>query len=231
MSRGRRCALVIAAVALAACASPPLVWHTLVKPAPGHRGGEAASTAASAAPRANHVFEFAVPGVPVQVDRAELVFTDAAAASVRVFEGDRWLAPLPEEVRGALARGYARAGGARDATGLPRPQGAPVLRIRTMLRRFEIGSGGAALDAEWSLQLVGDDSGARDAPLCRWSGTTTARGASLGTQPSTAIGAGVSAMQELLDTLAAAIAVMGNAWVADAATPCPAAAGAAALRG
>jgi uncharacterized protein len=206
------------ALALAACASPPLVWHTLVKPAASVSG----IAAAPDNPRAvNHVFEFAVPGVPAQVDRSELVLTDAATRQVSVLEGERWLASLPEEVRAALARGYARASGARDVTGLPRPQGVPVLRVRTMLRRFEIGGGRVALDAEWSLQLAGDDT--RNAPLCRWSSTATARGAS----PD----ADVRAMQELVDALAATIAAKGSAWVADAATSCPALAETATLRG
>lgn len=212
MRRGGRGLLVVAAgLALTACASPPLAWHTLVKPATVVRD-DAAGTRTERPRSSNHVFEFAVPGVPAQVDRAELVLTDAATRQVRVQEGERWLASLPEEVRAALTRGYAQRSGARDVTGLPRPQGVPVLRVRTMLRRFEIGGGRAALDAEWSLELTGDAT--RVAPLCRWSGTAAARGA--------LPGADVHAMQDLLDALAASIAVMGSAWVADAATPCPA---------
>lgn len=229
MTRARRCTRVIAASAIilmTACASPPLVWHTLVKP-----GADARSAAAPAAGAraANHVFEFAVPGVPAQVDRAELVVTDAATRQVRVLEGERWLAPLPEEVRAALSRGYARASGAREATGLARAQGVPLLRVRTMLRRLDIGGGQAVVDAEWSLQLAGD--AARDAPLCRWSGSKATPGTSPGADASPSVTTGVGAMQDLLATLAAAIAAMGGAWVVDAATPCPAAADAATPRG
>jgi uncharacterized lipoprotein YmbA len=207
----RRCALAMAAFALAACASPPLVWHTLVEPLGG---------AAAARSDGNHVFEFAVPGVPAQVDRAELVLSDVGSRQVRVLEGERWLASLPEEIRAALSRGYARASGAREATGLPRPQGVPLLRVRTMVRRFEIGDGRAALEAEWSLQLAGEAT--RDVPLCRWSGRTKAPGAAPRMEASKALGTGVSAMQGLLDSLAATIALMGSAWIADAETPCPA---------
>ena len=209
--RGARAAFVIVSIALASCASPPLAWHTLVKPA-SIVGGDSASTAATGARGGNHVFEFAVPGVPAQVDRAELVVTDASRG-LRVLEAERWLAPLPEEVRTALARAYAAASGAREVAGLPRPPGTPHVRVRTMLRRFELGGGQAAVDAEWSLQLVGDS--ARDALLCRWSGA--------GAAPAGTPGREVDAMQDVLAALGASIAGAGVAWVADPATPCPSA--------
>ncbi len=132
------------ALALGACASAPVSYYTLIAPA----NDGAAAPPASAALQ----FELLPVGVPAQVDQPQLVVRQGGQG-VAILEGQRWIAPLGEEVRGALSADLARELHARDVTGLP-DNGKPLLRIKLDLRRFDSQPGAYALiDAAWSLRL------------------------------------------------------------------------------
>ncbi|MGB3461073.1 MAG: ABC-type transport auxiliary lipoprotein family protein, partial [Rhodanobacter lindaniclasticus] len=78
---------VTAAALLAACASAPLHYYTLL---PGSAAPVAES--ATAIP-----FEVLTVNVPAQVDRPQLVVRQGGQ-SVALLEGERWIAPLADEV-------------------------------------------------------------------------------------------------------------------------------------
>lgn len=139
----------LAAALAAACSSPPEIrTYTLLAPAP-----TAAETALPGAPAA---FELLPVGVPPQVDVPQVV-ARRDGTGLTVLENDRWSAPLPEEVRSALAAALTRRlGGAPEVTGLARPPGAAVPRIKVDLRRFDAEPSRALqLEAVWSVRPRG----------------------------------------------------------------------------
>ena len=139
-------AAALAALVLAACASQPAHYYTLIAPA----------QAGQPAPAASFQFELLPVGIPAQVDQPQLVIRQGGQGAVPL-GGERWIAPLADEVRGALSADLAQALHAQDATGLP-SGGKPRLRIKVDLRRFDSAPGEYALiDAAWSVrQLQGD---------------------------------------------------------------------------
>jgi uncharacterized lipoprotein YmbA len=146
MIRTRHLLAAALALGLAACASQPARYYTLVPPAP----------AGQPAPAAPFQFELLPVGIPAQVDQPQLVIRQGGQGAVPL-GGERWIAPLADEVRGALSADLAQALRAQDATGLPNG-GKPRLRIKIDLRRFDSAPGDYALiDAAWSVrQLQGD---------------------------------------------------------------------------
>ncbi|KRE88391.1 hypothetical protein ASG87_07200 [Frateuria sp. Soil773] len=129
------------ALALAACSSAPLHYYTLVPPA---------AEAPAGAPAAFQ-FELLPVGVPAQVDQPQLVVRQGGQG-VAPLNGERWIAPLADEVRGALSADLAHALNTQDVTGLPAGS-KPVLRIKLDLRRFDSQPGEYALiDAAWSVR-------------------------------------------------------------------------------
>ncbi|MET3652358.1 PqiC family protein [Dyella japonica] len=144
--------LAIAALALVlgACGSaPPLRYYTLVPPA----GGEA-TVAPTAQP---FQFELLPVTVPAQVDQPQMVVREGGQG-VDVLQGQRWIAPLGDEVRGALSADLTRDFRAQDVTGLP-SHGNAVVRIKLDIRRFDSVPGSYAyIDAAWSVRpLKGGD--------------------------------------------------------------------------
>jgi uncharacterized lipoprotein YmbA len=146
MIRTRHLLAAALALALAACASPPARYYTLIAPAQ-------AGQSAQAAP---FQFELLPVGIPAQVDQPQLVIRQGGQGAVPL-GGERWIAPLADEVRSALSAGLSQELHAQDATGLP-GGGKPRLRIKVDLRRFDSAPGEYALiDAAWSVrQLQGD---------------------------------------------------------------------------
>jgi uncharacterized lipoprotein YmbA len=147
MIRPRCLALAALAASLAACASAPLRYYTLIAPA------GAAAPAAAPTP-----FRFALlpVGIPAQVDQPQLVVRQGGQG-VAMLDGQRWIAPLGDEVRGALSADLARDLGTQDVSGLPAGT-APVLRIKVDLRRFDSVPGQYALiDAAWSVHALKGD--------------------------------------------------------------------------
>jgi uncharacterized protein len=141
--------LVAAALALglAGCASEPAHYYTLLAPAPADAG---------TASRAPFDFELMPVGIPAQVDQPQLVIRQGGQG-VAPLSGERWIAPLADEVRAALSADLSQSLHARDATGMP-SGGKPRLRIKVDLRRFDSAPGDYALvDAAWTVrQLQGD---------------------------------------------------------------------------
>ncbi len=156
MSRLRHRTLAgVLALGLAGCASAPLHYYTLAVPA----GSQA--TAATPAP---YPFELLPVSVPAQVDVPQLVVREGGQGMLPL-DGQRWIAPLGDEIRGALAADLARALGVSDMSGLP-GNGQPRLRVTLTVRRFEsVPASHALIDAAWSLRLVGG-SGGQDALAC-----------------------------------------------------------------
>jgi uncharacterized lipoprotein YmbA len=132
---------------VAACASAPIHYYTLV-PASGDTATDV-PTAAPAAPRLQ--FELSRIGVPAQVDQPQLVVREGSQR-VALLDGDRWIAPLGDEVRAALAADLARELPGQDVTGLA-AGGKAVLHIKVDLRRFDSFPGAYALiEAAWTLR-------------------------------------------------------------------------------
>jgi hypothetical protein len=139
------------ALALAACGgSAPVHYYTLVSPA------DEVATATRAAivpPATPFQFELLPVGVPAQADQPQLVVRQGGQG-VAVLNGERWIAPLADEVRGALSADLARQLHTQDITGLA-ASGRPVLRIKVDLRRFDSVPGSYAwIDAAWSVRAL-----------------------------------------------------------------------------
>ncbi len=196
--------LLLAATAalVAACASAPMHYYTLL-PVP-------ASAPARAAVAATLAFEVLPVSVPAQVDQPQLVVREGGQ-SVALLEGQRWIAPLAEEVRGALAAGLARELPGRDI-GAMSAADQPVLRVRLDVRRFDSQPGNYALiGAAWSVQLRHD--GKQQSLACS-------------SRIRESVGPGYDALvqghQRALDELAMQIATVGRALQAGQPARCPA---------
>jgi uncharacterized lipoprotein YmbA len=138
---------VVAALALvlAGCGSaPPLHYYTLVAPV---------AEAPPGGPPASFEFELLPVGVPAEADRPQLLVRQGAQG-ILVLDGERWAAPLADEVRAALSADLSREMNARDASGLP-AGGMPRLRVKLDLRRFDSLPGSyALLDASWAVHAL-----------------------------------------------------------------------------
>lgn len=124
---------------LAGCAAtPPTHFHSLLA-AP--RAGTAAAAPAATA------WELLPVTVPVQVDQPTWVVR-LPDESMAVLENERWIAPLADEIRAALAE-QLREG----AAGL---RAEPRWRIGVEIQRFESLPGRLArIDAEWTVAAPG----------------------------------------------------------------------------
>ncbi|MGU7783652.1 PqiC family protein [Burkholderia sp. PU8-34] len=141
-------AALAAALALAACSSPPARFYTL-SPAD-------AALATRTAP-ANPSFLIEVPsvGVPEQVAKNQLV-VQKNTAQVDVLEQERWASPPADEIRRALSDDLAAQLGTIDVANSAYPAGVPVYRVSVNVQRFESWPGKrAAIDAVWSVRAVG----------------------------------------------------------------------------
>jgi hypothetical protein len=98
-------------------------------------------------------FELLAVSVPAQVDQPQLVVREGNQG-VALLDGERWIAPLADELRGALSADLARELHSQDASGLP-DGGKPRLRIKLDVRRFDSQPGGYALiEGNWSVRIV-----------------------------------------------------------------------------
>jgi uncharacterized lipoprotein YmbA len=94
MIRMRHLIVAVGAAMLAACASAPVHYYTLVP--------EPDSTQAQSVPPASFQFELLSVGIPAQNDVPQLVVRQNGQA-VALLDGERWIAPLADEVRSALS--------------------------------------------------------------------------------------------------------------------------------
>lgn len=191
-----------AVLALAACASSPLHYYTLVAPADAMVG--VAAPAARSLP-----FELMSVGVPAQVDQPQLVVRQGAQG-MTLLDGERWIAPLSDEVRSALSADLARQLHSQDVTGMGGDK--PRLRIKLDLRRFDSQPGSYALiEGAWSVSLQHGDRPAVLACTSRISET---------------VGSGYDALvqghQRAIDRLAVQIAMAGRSLAAGQTPVCPA---------
>lgn len=148
MSRHYAALAAIGALAalFAGCASAPVNYYTLV---PAH--SSAVNPAKSA-----FAFELATVSVPAQVDQPQLVVRQNGAGMALV-ESERWIAPLADEVRGAIAAELVGTHAGNDLSGLPQ-NGRERIRITIDLRRFDSQPGRqASLEAAWTLRKVPGD--------------------------------------------------------------------------
>jgi uncharacterized lipoprotein YmbA len=160
-----RCAslavLLVMGGCVAAGSKAPERFHTLLAPE---------SPAPSASTGAVHtVYVDLLPvRVPAQVDHAQWVVRQPDD-TLLVLEQDRWAAPLPDEVRGAVVERLAARWGAVDVRAVGLPQAA-VWRVRVDVQRFEsIPGREARLEAAWSVSLPASAESQREAAtlVCR----------------------------------------------------------------
>lgn len=151
---GNRLLGAAAVLALAACASAPLHYYTLVAPATD--AGSSGTT--SAASVRSVPFQLLPVTVPAQVDQPQLVVRQGGQ-SVSLLNGERWVAPLADEVRSALSTDLARQLHSADVSALP-GNDSPLLRIKLDVRRFDSQPGSYALiDGSWSVRAMHGASG------------------------------------------------------------------------
>ena len=150
--------IVVGALALAACASAPLHYYTLVP--------SAAQLPPASSGSAGLPFELMRVTVPAQVDQPQMVVREGGQ-SVALLEGERWIAPLGDEVRSALAADLMQQLGSRDVTGVT-GNDKPTLRIKLDLRRFDSQPDSYALiDGAWSVRVINSkDSSSAKAISC-----------------------------------------------------------------
>ena len=145
MIRMRYLVAACCAAALAACASAPVNYYTLI-PSSDNMPPENSASPAS------FQFELMPISVPAQDDVPQLVVRQGGQAVIPL-NGERWAAPLADEVRGALSVDLAHRMSAQDISGGVAVNGKPVLRIKVDLRRFDSSPGNYALiDATWTVR-------------------------------------------------------------------------------
>lgn len=153
-ARGRGVSMVVALLALlAACSSAqPPRFHTLMP--------EPAVTARPPAPAGSIAWEVLPVTVPAGVDQAQWVVR-TVDGSLAVLEQERWISPLGEELRAAVAERLTREVGAPAVTAEARKR----WRIRIDVQRFDSVPGREArLEATWTLS---SDADAAAALRCR----------------------------------------------------------------
>ncbi|MHC1479276.1 PqiC family protein [Frateuria aurantia] len=136
----------VGTLGLAACASAPIHYYTLV-PSAG---------AAQVAVTAPYAFELLPVELPADVDTPQLVVRDGTAG-VQLMDNEHWIAPLADQVQQALSVDLSQDLSARDLTGLPQAS-QHVLRIKVSVRRFESMPGQSALlEAAWVVHPLWSD--------------------------------------------------------------------------
>ncbi|NIF50553.1 PqiC family protein [Burkholderia sp. Ax-1724] len=139
---------LVAAAALAACASPSSHFYTL-----GGADAPAPATARTATAPA-WLIEVAPVNVPPQVSRNQLV-VQSGPTQVQLLEQERWASLPGDEIRRALSTDLTQQLGTLDAFGTARSDNTPVYRIAMNVQRFESWPGSHALiDAVWSVRAV-----------------------------------------------------------------------------
>jgi uncharacterized lipoprotein YmbA len=140
MKVARGSCIVIASL-LGGCASTSLHFYTLVPESGRDR---------SVAVAAGYRLEVDPVSIPAQVDRLELV-TRLPDGRIAIAEGDRWIAPVADELQNALSVDLLhRLGNAdtADATG------ADSVAVRLNVERFEsLPNRYALIEASWHLEL------------------------------------------------------------------------------
>lgn len=148
MSRARFAAdhsmAALLTLALAACASAPMQFYTLLPP----------PQPAAATPAQDPAFQIVVEpvAVPAQVDVPTLVVRTADGALTPV-QTRRWIAPLDTEIRTALIAALTQRLGVTEISGIAADPRLPTYRVQLGVQRFESVLGEAAqIDAAWTVR-------------------------------------------------------------------------------
>ena len=142
-SSALRLAAGVVAAAASGCGSAPVTrFHTLLDPPTGR---------ATAAEPGKLAWELLPVSVPVQVDQPQLVVR-AADGTLALRENERWIAPLADEYRAALADRLTQALGTPPSL-VEAPKGGRLWRLRVDVQRFDSLPGRYALEElSWSLR-------------------------------------------------------------------------------
>ena len=201
MLRSARLLPLGAVLALAGCASDPISYYTLAPADP--------PKAVASAPAGAPLVEILSVNVPPQIDLPQVVVR-TGTGQVESLDGDRWVGPLPDEFRGALAQALSAEMGTPAIQGLRPDAKTPVWRVQVDIQRFETLSGEAVeLGAVWKARLSPAD---RATPVCR---------SNLRESVGSGVAAAVEGHQRNVAVLASQIANTLKAGVA-AAPRCPA---------
>jgi len=151
----RHIALTAVAVAgllgLAGCgSSPPPRYHAL--------SGGAASVESAGVSSAAMLVELLPPALPERLNRQDLVLGGAEGRPVEVREGDRWAAPLSDEMRQIVADALWRRLRAADTYRAPVALTAsplPQYRLALRVERFDATPGRQALvEGSWTVRRL-----------------------------------------------------------------------------
>lgn len=146
--RFRLCAVALT-LALTACDSEPVHYHTLLAPS---------SNNSTVAQPADFLIEVLPVGIPSNLDQAELMVRQGASG-LTALNGERWASSLSEEVRNAISSELTERLGTQDIAGLSPPSGTPLIRIKLQIRRLDAWAGQRIqLDADWAISTA-DDTG------------------------------------------------------------------------
>lgn len=133
-------------LALGACSSAPIHFHTLVPPA---------STAAPVGAAAPYRIAVAPVGIPAGVDQPQMVVRQGQG-SMALLENQQWIAPLGDEIRTVVSDALSRRLHAQDIYGLTASHDKPVYRVKVDVQRFEsVPSQYTLLAAAWSVTIAG----------------------------------------------------------------------------
>jgi len=187
--------VMLSIFAVCGCRSAPMTYYTLT---PGDRSG---TTAESGRPAVKAIL--VLRSLPAGIDTTQiLIRTDDTR--FRVEEGGRWVAPLGDELRGALVDALRHQYGiiVLDSA---RHNDAPVPRIDLTVRKFDIAAGSSiTLAVDWALSNPGHE--AASASLsCQAEFTQAAAGTVGGV-----VAAGQAAVLKLSRALGAAIEASSN---------------------
>jgi len=199
MIRRVRMLAPLAIATLAACASAPTHFYTLLpQSSPAHSAGPA-----------DYRIDVLPVRIPAQDDQPQLVVRESDDR-VALLEGERWVAPLGDQIRAAVSDRLSRDLGVVDVHGLPESGPRRVYRVKLDVRRFESVPGRYAReDIVWSVHQADAEHAAL---TC----------ASSLTEP---VGSGYAALvlghQQALAVLSGRIAGALRAVAAGRAVPCP----------
>lgn len=181
-------------LALTACSSVPVHYHTLLSPQ---------SDGSAVHANAPFLLNVLPVGIPAQLDQSYLVVRQGQNG-VAVLDNERWASAFGDEVRSALSAQLTSQLATRDIAGLPTPDGKPVITLKVQIRRFDAWPNRAVqLEATWSLG--------------RLDGANTTHKIGQASLSEAAPGdytALVNAQQDVLRQLADKIAIDANHWSA-----------------
>jgi uncharacterized protein len=136
-----RYSCIVVASLLSSCASTSPHFHTLVRESERSPGTPA---------QADFRLKVDPVRIPAQADRLELV-TRLPNGGITVADGERWIAPVADELQSALSIELLRKLGGTDPADTV---GADSISVRLNVERFESApSGYALIEASWSLEL------------------------------------------------------------------------------